>query len=79
MDLYLYAEGGVVPAIYDYDMQTDGVLTNTKHQTARGRGIIMIVLKRGESVPTKEQAKSIALIKAINPTWRVTTYYQGKR
>jgi hypothetical protein len=36
----------------------------------------MIVLKRGEKLPTKEQAKSIALIKAINPTWRVTTYFQ---
>jgi hypothetical protein len=35
MDLYLYAEGGVVPAVYDYDMQADGVLVNTKHQTAR--------------------------------------------
>lgn len=79
MDLYLYVEGGVVPAVYDYDMQTDGVLANTRHQTARGRGIIMIVLKRGESVPTKEQAKSIALIKAINPNWRVTNYFQVKR
>jgi len=68
----------VAPAVYDYDMQTDGVLVNTKHRTARGNGIILIVLKRGEKVPTKEQAKSIALIKAINPLWRVTAYFPSK-
>lgn len=79
MDLYLYAEGGVAPASFDYFMDTDGVLLNTRHQTARGRGIIMIVLKKGEKVPTREQAKSIALIKAINPTWRVTSYFQERR
>ena len=78
MNLYLYAVGGVAPAVYDYDMQTDGVLVNTKHRTARGNGIILIVLKRGEKVPTKEQAKSIALIKAINPLWRVTAYFPSK-
>lgn len=79
MNLYLYVEGRIVPAVYDYDMQTDGVLVNTKHQTARGNGIIMVVLKRGEKVPTREQAKSIALIRAINPLWRVTTFFPENR
>jgi hypothetical protein len=77
LDVYLYAEGGVLPAQYDYDLGTDGVLADSKRQNTRAKGIIMIVLKRGDKLPTAEQKKAISNIKTLNPTWRLKTFYQG--
>lgn len=77
MDVFLYAEGGVVPASYDYDLDADGVLADCKRQTSRAKGMIMIVLKLGDKVPTFEQKKTINNIKTLNPAWRLKTFYQG--
>jgi hypothetical protein len=76
MKVNFYLRGEVVPVAYDYEMDLDGVLVPSNTPIVRNRGTILIVLERGERVPTRGQLKTIATIRTINPNWELVWFFQ---
>jgi hypothetical protein len=58
---------------YDYTLDLDGVLAPSNSPIVRNRGVIPVVLERGEKVPTKGQQRAIATIRTINPGWELAS------
>ena len=78
MDVHLYLEGEVVPVAFDYKMDLEGVLYPSETPLVRNRGTILIVLDKGDRVPTRGQLRTIATIRTINPNWNLRFFFQIK-
>jgi hypothetical protein len=79
MKVRLFLQGEITPLIYDYDLDTDGVLIPSRRPKEKDKETLVIVLELGSEVPTKGQRETINNIRTINPTWIIETFYKVRR
>ena len=76
MNMHFYMKGCVVPAIYDFGMNTNGLLYPGRFANARGGNCVMILLDNDGHGPTAAQLATIANLCAINPNWETKFFFQ---
>lgn len=76
MNFHFYLQGGVIPAVYDFDLSASGMISPAKIKPTRNRGCVMIVLENGGGEPTAEQRDTLNQLFAVNPHWGRTFFFQ---
>jgi hypothetical protein len=78
MNFQFYLKGGIVPAVYDFDMTDTGMLHPSATQASRSKGCVMILLENSGGGPTLEQVATINQLCTINPEWESTFYFETR-
>ena len=76
MNMHFYMKGSVVPAIYDFGMNTSGLLYRSRFADRRGRNCVTILLDNDGYGPTAAQLATISNLCAINPNWETKFFFQ---
>lgn len=76
MNFHFYLTGGVIPAVYDFDMSVSGMVSPAKVRPTRNRGCVMIVLDNDGNGPTAEQRETINQLCTVNPHWGRAFFFE---
>jgi len=76
MQLNFYLQGGIVPAVYDFDMNVEDILRPSKSPPTRSQGRVLVLLANGEKGPTPAQLETIDDLRKVNPEWEQTYFFQ---